>query len=100
MLYVKLTKTIYGMLRSAILFYKKLRGHLERKGFEVNSYDPCVANKIVNGSQMNVCWHVDDLKVSHMEEDAITALYTWICGIFGDGTKIVRGKVYVFQVSV
>ena len=29
MLYVKLTKSLYGMLRSAMLFYKKLRGHLE-----------------------------------------------------------------------
>ena len=32
MLYVKLTKALYGMLRSAMLFYKNLRGHLEKKG--------------------------------------------------------------------
>ena len=55
MLYVKLTKAIYGMLRSAMLFLKNLRVHLEVKGFEVNPYDPCVANKLVNGSQMTVC---------------------------------------------
>ena len=29
MLYVNLTKALYGMLRSAMLFYKKLRGDLE-----------------------------------------------------------------------
>ena len=67
MLYVKLTKAIYGMLRSAMLFYKKLRGHLEGKGFEVNPYNPCMANKLVNGSQMTVCWHIDDMKTSHIE---------------------------------
>ena len=67
MLYVKLTKALYGMLISAMLFYKKLRENLEGKGLEVNPYDPCVANKLVNGSQMTVCWHVDDLKISHIE---------------------------------
>ena len=67
MLYVKLTKALYGLLKSALLFYKKLRRELEEMGFEVNSYDPCVANKIVNGTQMIVCWHVDDLKISHKD---------------------------------
>ena len=50
MLYVRLSKTLYGMLRAALLFYKKLRSDLENMGFEVNPYDPCVANKMVNGS--------------------------------------------------
>ena len=54
-----------GLLQSALLFYHKLRKELEDYGFEVNPYDPCVANKIINGSQMTVTWHVDDLKVSH-----------------------------------
>ena len=65
MLYVRLFKALYGLLQSALLFYKKLRGELEDYGFEVNPYNPCVANKIVNGSQMTVTWHIDDLKVSH-----------------------------------
>ncbi len=34
----------------------------------VNPYDPCDVNKGVNGIQMTVTWHVDDLKVSHVEE--------------------------------
>ena len=64
-LYLKMQKTIYGLLRSALLFYKKLVANLESIGFKLNPYDPCVANKEVNGTQMMVCWHVDDLKVSH-----------------------------------
>ena len=39
----------------------------ERDGFVINPYDPCVANKQVGASQMTVCWHVDDLKVSHAD---------------------------------
>ena len=65
MLYVQIEKALYGMLRAALLFYRKLRADLEDMGFEVKPYDPCVANRIVNGSQCTVVWHVDDLKVSH-----------------------------------
>ena len=61
---------------------------------EVNSYETCMANKLVNGSLMTVCWHVDDLKTSHIEEDSITAFCTWICGIFGERNKISRVKVH------
>ena len=46
-LYVRLLKALYGLLRSALLFYKKLRSNLENIGFEINPYDPCVANKMV-----------------------------------------------------
>ena len=49
MLYVRLSKALYGMLRAALLFYKRLRSTLEEMGFEINPYDPCVANKMVNG---------------------------------------------------
>ena len=52
MIYVKLTKAIYGMLRSAIMFYKNPRSHFEEIGFEINPYDPCVANMTINSPQM------------------------------------------------
>ena len=71
MLYVKLIKALYGMMIISMLFYNKIRVYLEGKGFEVNPYDPYVANKLVNGSQITVCWHVYDMKISHIEEDAI-----------------------------
>ena len=35
MIHVKLTKDLYGMLRSAILFYRNLRSHLEEIGFHM-----------------------------------------------------------------
>ena len=50
MLYVQIKKALYGMLRAALLFYRKLRADLEDMGFKINFYGPCVANKIVNGS--------------------------------------------------
>ena len=53
-LYVRLLKALYGLLRSALQFYKKLRVDLGKTGSEVNLYDPCVANKMINGSQRTV----------------------------------------------
>ena len=35
MLYVRLSKALYGLLQSALLFYRKLRSELEDHGFTV-----------------------------------------------------------------
>ena len=40
MLCVRLSKALCGMLRAALLFYKRLRSTLEDMGFEVNLYNP------------------------------------------------------------
>ena len=50
MLYVKLNKALYKILKSALLFYQKLGSELEALGFDLNPYNPCVANHMVNGS--------------------------------------------------
>ena len=39
-LYVRLQKALYGCLKSALLFYKKLVGDLEVYGFRINTYNP------------------------------------------------------------
>ncbi len=61
MLYVTLQKALYGCLQYALLFYLKLVADLEGQGFCLNPYDPCVANKIVNGTQMTLTFHIDDI---------------------------------------
>ena len=40
MLYVKLDKALYGMLRASLLFYNKIRRDLDEMGFVINPYDP------------------------------------------------------------
>ena len=85
---------MYGLLRSALLFYKKLVGELESSGFKLNPYDPCVANKTVKGNQMTVCWHVDDLKVSHVDSAEITKFGIWLNHTFGVTVAEHRGKVH------
>ena len=56
---------------------------LEDMGFEINPYDTCVANKIINGSQCTICWYVDDLKISHIEEDVVMKVIKSIEDIYG-----------------
>ena len=65
-LYVHITQAIYGMLISTLLFYHKLTKALLSYSFELNPYNPCVVNKMVNSEQLTVWWHVDDLKSSHI----------------------------------
>ena len=60
-MYVKLKKALYGTLQAALLFWKNLMNVLIEWGFVVNPYDWCVAKKMVNGKQLTIVWHVDDL---------------------------------------
>ena len=54
-LYIQLQKSLYGCLKSALLFYEKLVEDMEAYGFRINPYDPCVANKMLGGKQITVC---------------------------------------------
>ena len=65
-------------------------------GFEVNPYDPCVANKVINGSQMTVTWHVDDLKISHKESDEVTKFITELGKRYDNDLTVHRGKVHSY----
>ena len=65
MLYLKLKNVLYGIMKSALYFYHKLRGDLDSQGFIVNPYDPYVTNKNVNGSQLTVLWNIDDILMAH-----------------------------------
>jgi ATP-dependent Clp protease adapter protein ClpS len=37
----------------------------------VNPYDRCVANKVIKEKQCTIIWHMDDLKLSHMQQDVL-----------------------------
>ena len=74
------------MMKSAVLFYRKLVSKLQEMGFEINPYNPGVANKMVNGTQMMIRWHVDDLMISYLSHDKIM--------------KVVQGiKIYTKRTS-
>jgi hypothetical protein len=82
-LYLQAQKAIYGMLKSALLFYRKLVADLRSIGFDLNPYDPCVANRNVKGHQQTVIWHVDDLTISHVDYNENTKLIDWLRSVYG-----------------
>ncbi len=81
-------------MKSALLFYRKLVGELCDMGFEINPYDPCEANNMVNGSQITVCWHIDDLMISHVDSNVINELLRTIKGIYGENLAKKTGNVH------
>jgi hypothetical protein len=95
-IYVELQKALYGTLDASLLFWRKLSKTLEDWGYERNPYDWCVMNKTVNGKQCTVLWHVDDLKMSHVDPKVIDELIADIDQEYGKEAPITktRGKVH------
>jgi hypothetical protein len=89
-------KATYGMLQSSLLYYKKFHKDIESIGFEVNLYDPCVANRIVNGKQHNVSWHVNDLNSSHINNKVNNQFLQWLEKTYASNdighVKAIRGN--------
>jgi hypothetical protein len=88
--YVILTKALYGTLQAALLFLQNLSTQLEEWGFTINPYDFCVANKTVDKQQCTIAWHVDDLKISHKDPAVVTSILNLLDGRYGQ--EIVAGE--------
>jgi hypothetical protein len=73
-------------------------------GFEINPYDLCMANKMIEGKQMMICFHVvDDCKLSHRKSKVMDQMVEWLWqeyeSIFEDGSgqmTVSRGKVHTY----
>ncbi len=86
---------------ASLLCYRKFAKSLRSIGFVINPCDPCVANKMVRGKQLTICWHVDDLKVSHVMPKVMDRMIKCLrkeCeSMFEDGSgamEVSRGKTH------
>ena len=52
-----------------------------------------MVNKIIDGKQMTIAWHVDDLKVSHHDPAKIDELTKYLALIYGKIT-MKHGRVH------
>jgi hypothetical protein len=97
-LYVKLKKALYGTLQAALLFWKNLTTTLIDCGFEINPYDWCVVNKIIASKQCTIVWHVDDLKISHVEASVVSSIIEDLDSVFGNEAPLTihRGKSHEY----
>jgi hypothetical protein len=96
-LYVKLQKALYGLMRANLLFYWKLRKELEAYGFEINLYDPCIANKMTEaGKQLMVIWHVDNLMESCKDDFELTKFSCYLAKIYGPKLRMHMGRKHEY----
>jgi hypothetical protein len=100
-LLVQYQNDLYGTMDASLLYYHKFTKSLMSVRFKINLYDPCVANKTVNGMQMTICFHVDNCKLSHHSSRANNNMIDWLQqeyeSIFEDGSgqmTVSRGRVH------
>ena len=88
-IYAELSKALYGTLQAALLFWKNLSTFLIKdQGFQLNPYDWCVINKVINGKQCMIGWHVDDLEISHVDEEVVEEVIRGLNDRYGKETPI------------
>ena len=95
-IYVRLLKSLYRTLKAALLFWENLRDTLQEWGFKINPYDWCVANNMINGKQCTIGWHVDDLKISHVDSKIVDDILNMLDESYGKEATVVttRGKIH------
>ena len=81
------------MIESALLWHTLYTEVFEKEGFELNTYDKCVANKIINDDQCTLAWYVDDNLLSHVDPKVIDEVLSVIESYFPElvverGTKL------------
>ena len=96
-LYVVLQKALYGTLQAALLFWENVSAFLVNElGFKRNPYDSCMVNKMINGKQCTIIWHVDDFKLSHLEQSILDSITEQLNECYGWETPLTihHGKVH------
>ena len=64
-------------------------------GFTLNPYDKCMSNKMINGKQCTIAWHVDDNKISHVNVDVVKEVMEVLQKFFGKFT-VTRGRSHSY----
>ncbi len=77
-LLVQCLNAVYGTMVAALLYYKKFVKSLTKQGYKINPYDGCMANKLVKGKQITICFHVYDCKISHESSKVIDDTIDWL----------------------
>lgn len=88
-------RAVYGTLLAAIIFYEKLSKRLLDQGFLINDYDECTFNKMVNGEQLTVQFHVDDLKALHKDSKVLDGFLGELQKDFGKEEELTETKGHI-----
>ena len=61
-------------------------------GSKLNEYNKCVENKTINGKQCTILWHVDDLKISHVDPKVVNDIIKKLEEKFGQESPLVMSQ--------
>ena len=73
-IYVVLNKALYKLLRGALNFFNNMWINIKTVGFIRNRYGVCIDNRMVVGRQCTMTWHVDGVKILHMNEEVVSGI--------------------------
>ena len=51
-----------------------------------------MVNNIANGKQMTILWHVDDLKISHVDEKELTLIIKFMKRMHDKDMRVLQGN--------
>jgi len=77
-LYIHILNAMYGIMKVVLLYYQCFMADIQGISFKLNPYDPCVANKLVDGKELTLVWHVDDIKASHCSKQVVSNYIEWL----------------------
>jgi hypothetical protein len=97
LLYVKLQKVLYGLMRASLLFYRKLQEEFEAYGLQGNPYNPCVANlETKSGKQLTVIWHMDNLMALGEDNFELTKFLCYLGKIYRKKLSMRTGRKHEY----
>jgi hypothetical protein len=91
-LMVQCQNALYDTMVTSLLYYRSFVKSLTGVDFVINPYDPCVANKMIEGDHMTICFHVDDCKLSHHKTRVMDSMIEYLRQKYESICKEVRSN--------
>ena len=85
-------------MNAALLAYKKLAKLFRKWDFKMNPYDAYVWDKMVNGKQFTIVFHIDDLLLSNKYPNIVTLYIRKLQQEYGsrEDLTVTRGKIHEY----
>ena len=73
-MYEESKKAIYGTLEASLLFQEKLSKRWQEMGYQINEYNWCITNNIIDNKKCIVLWHINVLKASQIDPAIVSSV--------------------------
>ena len=102
-LLLRCQNSLYVKMVVILIYYIKFTKSMKSIGFDINPYDPCISNKVIDGLQTTIWFYVDECTIIHREWKADDIIIEWLHqewdSIFkynSGNMSVRRGKVHEY----